>query len=58
VFVAIVAIGVRHRGDVAVAVVAALVAAALRLLGASAVAVVIAGALAPLAVFVMREEDR
>jgi 4-azaleucine resistance transporter AzlC len=58
VFVAIVGIGVRHRGDVAVAIVAALVAAALRLLGASAVAVVIAGALAPLAVFVIREERR
>jgi branched chain amino acid efflux pump len=46
-FVAIVVLGVRHRADAAVALVAALVAAALRLAGASAVAVVIAGALAP-----------
>ncbi|MDP9281079.1 MAG: AzlC family ABC transporter permease, partial [Chloroflexota bacterium] len=46
VFVAIVAIGVRHRADAAVALAAALVAAALRLAGASAVAVVVAGALA------------
>jgi predicted branched-subunit amino acid permease len=58
VFVAIVAISVRHRGDVAVALAAALVAAMLRLLGASAVAVVIAGALAPLAAFAMREERK
>jgi 4-azaleucine resistance transporter AzlC len=58
VFVAIVAVGVRHRGDVAVALAAALVAAALRLAGASAVAVVIAGALAPLVAFAMREEHR
>lgn len=56
VFVAIVAIGVRHRSDVTVALVAALVAAGLRLAGASAVAVVVAGALAPLAAFAMREE--
>jgi 4-azaleucine resistance transporter AzlC len=58
VFVAIVAIGVRHRGDVAVALTAALVAAALRLAGASAVAVVVAGALAPLVAFAIREEHR
>ena len=57
VFVAIVAIGVRHRADVAVALVAALVAAALRLAGASAVAVVVAGALAPLVAFAIREEQ-
>ena len=57
VFVAIVAIGVRHRADVAVALAAALVAAALRLAGASAVAVVIAGALAPLVAFAMRDEQ-
>ena len=57
VFVAIVAIGVRHRADVAVALTAALVAAALRLAGASAVAVVVAGALAPLVAFAMREEQ-
>ena len=56
VFVAIVAIGVRHRSDVAVAAAAAIVAAALRLLGASAVAVVVAGALAPLIAFAIREE--
>jgi 4-azaleucine resistance transporter AzlC len=56
VFVAIVAIGVRHRVDVAVALAAALVAAALRLAGASAVAVVVAGALAPLVAFAIREE--
>ena len=57
VFVAIVAIGVRHRADVAVALVAALVAAALRLAGASAVAVVVAGALAPLVAFAIRDEQ-
>ena len=56
VFVAIVAIGVRHRSDVTVALVAALVAAGLRLAGASAVAVVVAGALAPLVAFAAREE--
>jgi len=57
VFVAIVAIGVRHRADVAVALTAALVAAALRIAGASAVAVVVAGALAPLVAFAMRDEQ-
>ena len=56
VFVAIVAIGVRHRSDVTVALVAALVAAGLRLAGSSAVAVVVAGALAPLVAFAVREE--
>jgi 4-azaleucine resistance transporter AzlC len=56
VFVAIVAIGVRHRADVAVALAAALVAAALRVAGASAVAVVVAGALAPLVALAMRDE--
>ena len=56
VFVAIVAIGVRHRADVAVALTAALVAAALRIAGASAVAVIVAGALAPLVAFAMRDE--
>jgi predicted branched-subunit amino acid permease len=54
-FVAIVAIGVRHRPDAVVALVAALVAAGLRLAGASAGAVVVAGALAPLVAFAMRE---
>lgn len=56
VFVAIVAIGVRHPSDVAVAVAAALVAAALRVAGASAVAVVVAGALAPLVAYAVREK--
>jgi 4-azaleucine resistance transporter AzlC len=55
VFVAIVVIGVRHRADAVVALVAVIVAAALRLAGASAVAVVIAGALAPLIAFVLRD---
>jgi 4-azaleucine resistance transporter AzlC len=54
-FVAIVAIGVRHRPDAVVALIAALVAAGLRLAGASAGAVVVAGALAPLVAFAMRE---
>ncbi len=54
-FVAIVAIGVRHRADAVVALVAVLVAAGLRLAGASAVAVVVAGALAPVVAFVLRE---
>jgi 4-azaleucine resistance transporter AzlC len=58
VFVAIVAIGARHRGDVAVAVTAVLVAAALRLIGASAVAVVVAGALAPVVAFAFSEKER
>jgi len=56
VFVAIVAIGVRHRADVVVALAAALVAAALRLAGASAVAVVVAGAFAPLVAIALRDE--
>jgi 4-azaleucine resistance transporter AzlC len=47
-FVAIVAVGARHRADVVVALAAAAVAAALRLAGASTVAVVVAGAVAPL----------
>jgi 4-azaleucine resistance transporter AzlC len=55
VFVAIVVIGVRHRADAVVAVVAVVVAAGLRLAGASAVAVVIAGALAPLIAFALRD---
>jgi 4-azaleucine resistance transporter AzlC len=54
-FVAIVGIGVRHRADAVVAVAAALVAAGLRLAGASAGAVVIAGALAPLVAFALRD---
>jgi 4-azaleucine resistance transporter AzlC len=55
VFVAIVAIGVRHRADAVVAVVAVLVAAGLRVSGASAVAVVLAGALAPLVMLAQGE---
>ena len=57
VFVAIVAIGIRHRADVVVALAAALVAATLRVAGASAVAVVVAGALAPFVAFAMRDEQ-
>ena len=53
-FLAIVAIGVRHRADVVVAVAAGVAAAALRLAGATTLAVVIAGALAPIAVFALR----
>ena len=53
-FVAIVVIGIRHRADAVVAVVAVVVAGALRLAGASAVAVVVAGALAPLVTFALR----
>ena len=56
VFVAIVVIGVRHRADAVVAVAAVIVAAALRLAGASAVAVVVAGALAPLIAFALKDE--
>jgi 4-azaleucine resistance transporter AzlC len=55
VFVAIVVIGVRHRADAVIAIVAVVVAAGLRLAGASAVAVVVAGALAPLLSFALRE---
>ena len=55
-FAAIVVLGVRHRADAVVAIVAALVAGALRLAGASAVAVVAAGALAPLLAFVLPSE--
>jgi 4-azaleucine resistance transporter AzlC len=55
-FVAIVALGIRHRADAVVAIVAVLVAAGLRLAGASAGAVVIAGALAPLIAFALRED--
>lgn len=56
-FVAIVALGVRHRADVVVALAAALVAAALRVAGASTVAVVVAGAVAPLAILIGRAEE-
>ncbi len=47
-FLAIVALGIRDRTDIAVALVAAIAAGALRLAGASTIAVVAAGALAPL----------
>ncbi len=56
-FVAIVVIGIRHRADAIVALVAVLVAAALRLAGASAAAVVIAGALAPLVALALRDRS-
>ncbi len=56
-FVAIVALGVRHRADVIVALAAASVAAALRIAGASTVAVVIAGAVAPILVLIARERE-
>ena len=54
VFIAIVATTARHRADLAVAGVAALVAAALKLAGASTLAVVVAGAVAPLLTLAMR----
>jgi branched chain amino acid efflux pump len=54
-FIGIVVLAIRHRADVTVAVVAALVAGALALAGASTIAVITAGAVAPLiAVFVRR----
>lgn len=53
-FLAIVALGIRDRSDVAVALVAALAAGALRLAGASTIAVVAAGALAPLVALAWR----
>ena len=54
-FIGIVVLAIRHRADVAIAVVAALVAGVLALAGASTVAVITAGAVAPLiAVFVRR----
>ena len=56
-FAAIVAIGARHRADVAVALAAALVAAALKLAGASTVAVVIAGAIAPIVALAVRNDS-
>jgi 4-azaleucine resistance transporter AzlC len=54
-FIGIVVLAIRHRGDVAIAVLAALVAGGLALAGASTIAVITAGAVAPLiAVFVRR----
>lgn len=55
-FVAIVALGIRGRTDIAVALSAALVAGALRLAGASTIAVVAAGALAPLLAVAWRRD--
>jgi len=52
-FIGIVVLAIRHRADVVIAIVAALVAGALALAGASTIAVNTAGAAAPLiAVFV------
>jgi 4-azaleucine resistance transporter AzlC len=54
-FIGIVVLAIRHRTDVAIALVAALVAGALALAGASTIAVITAGAVAPLiAVFARR----
>jgi 4-azaleucine resistance transporter AzlC len=54
-FLGIVALAIRHRVDIAIAVVAALVAGGLALMGASTIAVITAGAVAPLiAVFARR----
>jgi predicted branched-subunit amino acid permease len=54
-FIGIVVLAIRHRTDVVIALVAALLAGALALAGASTVAVITAGAVAPLiAVFARR----
>ncbi len=54
-FIGIVVLAIRHRVDIVIAVVAAVVAGALALAGASTIAVITAGAVAPLiAVFVRR----
>ncbi|MEK6226176.1 MAG: AzlC family ABC transporter permease [Chloroflexota bacterium] len=54
-FIGIVVLAIRHREDVVIALVSALVAGALALAGASTIAVITAGAIAPLfAVFVRR----
>jgi 4-azaleucine resistance transporter AzlC len=54
-FIGIVVLAIRHRADIAIALVAALIAGGLALAGASTVAVITAGAIAPLiAVFVRR----
>jgi len=55
-FLAIVAVGVRHRTDLVVAVAAGIVAGALRLVGATTLAVVVAGAVAPIVVLLARDE--
>jgi 4-azaleucine resistance transporter AzlC len=56
-FIAIVVLGVRRRSDAVVALAAAGLASALAYVGASVVAVVTAGALAPLVVLVMPDEQ-
>jgi len=54
-FIGIVVLALRHREDIVIALVSALVAGALALAGASTIAVITAGAIAPLlAVFVRR----
>ena len=53
-FLAIVTIGVRHRADAAIAVLAAVLAASLRLGGLSVLGIVVAGALAPLVILARR----
>ena len=54
-FIGIVVLAIRHREDIVIALVSALVAGALALAGASTIAVITAGAIAPLlAVFVRR----
>lgn len=57
-FLSIVALSVRGRADVAVAFIAAGASAALALTGASLVAVIGAGAIAPLATFVLPRDRR
>jgi 4-azaleucine resistance transporter AzlC len=56
-FIAIVVLGVRRRSDAIVALVAALLASALAFAGASVIAVVAAGALAPLLVLFIQDEE-
>ncbi|MDQ3097985.1 MAG: AzlC family ABC transporter permease [Chloroflexota bacterium] len=56
-FVAIVALGIRGRIDIAVALIAAVVAGVLRLAGASTIAVVAAGAVAPLVAVAWRRRQ-
>jgi 4-azaleucine resistance transporter AzlC len=55
-FLAIVAVGVRDRSDLVVAIAAGVVAGALRIFGATTLAVVIAGAVAPIVVLFTRDE--
>lgn len=53
-FVGIVVLAIRHRTDIAIAIVAAVVAGALALAGASTIAVITAGAAAPLIAVLFR----